>query len=1561
MLKKRTIYASFFMLLFSIGIFVYFDGILSNISITSLSNISELEDIFTPELENNQDMIYPPDSVTKTPGNYKTVAYFTQDNFITMGGIDLYFEWEDYNDIKNDESNFVYVDFMQNNYSSNPSRYWHPLDTYDLLWSSARINSHYLPSIIFSPEYDVDTYIQGNVYFMCGGDSLYSSYSEWTLKFTLELFNPVTEQTDFITSVIGEFDDTDENPYGSWDGSNWDGWVYEATIPDTLLIPAGYRLRTTIETMLTSASYTGPAERIEVRTGQATYPTEWTIDSTNDTYDNNYHIQNSLESIGMQVLMYQDNYPTIDLTGLENNTIYSTSTEGTITISSDSVLNRYKWDTGGYTYFGTQQVVSVPETTGWHTLIVQAYDLFDNLAQATYNIGFDETTTNIILHTPSNNSLVTDGQLLNFSIYDYNSVTYEWDKNGTEFPFLDPFDIYPNEGFEDVHQLTISINDNLGTQIHDYLFDFDNIGPEILLVNVLNETTQPQLKNIDLIIDDSSYPLDVVYKWDNDVFSSWSPILGNLYRTYLPAIEGWHNLTILANDSLSNQRSVVYSFNTSLTLLNVDLYNLVNASYYQGGNIVEVAITNDNGTVVYFWGKDPWIYGSVDDGIMTLSGVDALSDTPGTYILTVIVGNTLNVQYEFKFIFYVDKEAPTLVQTIPIPDYNGSRFLDNDVLSYTISDNWTTNENLIILYSFNGENNLTLQIPYQVYLYGLIDGSHNLTIVVIDIAGNYYRYYIEFIIDTTSPSLGVTITDLAIIDGIRYIHADTLVDVSISDADPVVNSYYSWNSTIYLPFTDSFTLPAIEGYARLDLLANDSLGNYQTRTYLLTIDASPPTIDLLFIENHTKINDVTPISFHFEDINDNTIAYMEYQWDLDSTPSVKTTPEFNVSLTFDHQYETSAIIYLYTYDVVGNEYSCEYEFILDFEAPTYNLLSTTNNSYITGGEMLDFDVPSPDINRFLFKWDDAEDYSEVADPWDIMVPIVDGNHTLYIRLEDDAGLGLYPNYLEAKYVFIIDDIELIYMEPLDFTTDYYYTMNYGEEFNFSINVRDRVNQTEIEDLILEITRQDLDINLVVDYSQYNETVYNFTIHASNITNSAYTYIDFEFYQFVTNKQLVRVYIKVNRQQGTILTLDIPDSVVFENDITLSLQLRDDTNTTGQEINYMEINEQSVAFEYTLIDPINFIYSITFSSDDFFSIKGTNTFEIYVQSNFYFGVQNDTSSISITILPVPIILSIDVNNLEIIFDNDLIVTATLTRLDSTPIQFATIVFSFEIHYKNGSVLNVNRTTSTNINGLASESYRVTEEIEFITVSVLYNGSDIYDPLSESFSNNIIAITGGLSLTIILIIIGSAVLFSIITGFVIYRLVRTSPFEDLMEKVTEVDISENTVKMSPGVILSIFDQTKGPIPLITNQSFDNEKYSRRMRIGAENFLLKISDQAYSSLGFEEHDERRRIGSINLPNEDMIGFIHGIQLENKAVRGGFENLSLIVLADVEFGGFLLANQEFMFPEIDELIFALRAKKSLPEIEEHLAEIRNRSVIIMITASKNQKKDKKNLEQYK
>ena len=156
--------------------------------------------------------------------------------------------------------------------------------------------------------------------------------------------------------------------------------------------------------------------------------------------------------------------------------------------------------------------------------------------------------------------------------------------------------------------------------------------------------------------------------------------------------------------------------------------------------------------------------------------------------------------------------------------------------------------------------------------------------------------------------------------------------------------------------------------------------------------------------------------------------------------------------------------------------------------------------------------------------------------------------------------------------------------------------------------------------------------------------------------------------------------------------------------------------------------------------------------------------------------------------------------------------------------------------------------------------------------------------------------------------------------------------------------NMNRLSPGVVLSIFDQARGAIPLVTSHSF--VEYKSKIRIGEENLLLRICDQAYSSLGFEDQFEGRRTGSIILANEEIFSFIHGIQIKNIDSRGGFENLTLNVLVDIRYRELLLAHQAFLYEEIDILIDKLVQEKPLVEIQQSLSILRIQATKIILAS---------------
>ncbi|MCG3220223.1 MAG: hypothetical protein H7641_02485, partial [Candidatus Heimdallarchaeota archaeon] len=317
----------------------------------------------------------------------------------------------------------------------------------------------------------------------------------------------------------------------------------------------------------------------------------------------------------------------------------------------------------------------------------------------------------------------------------------------------------------------------------------------------------------------------------------------------------------------------------------------------------------------------------------------------------------------------------------------------------------------------------------------------------------------------------------------------------------------------------------------------------------------------------------------------------------------------------------------------------------------------------------------------------------------------------------------------------------------------------------------------------------------------------------------------------------------------------------------------------------------------------------------------------------------------------------VSNFTIIEGTQLVITGNLTYYNGTPIPNVQLLFYIYIYYKNVSN-NVNAfvpeyfdlreilTGITDLSGLVTVAFEMTEDVEYVIITGEFIGDDIKGKAKFILDEEVFSIPapGIQKWLLYTIIAGSILLFSIIS-FVIYKLTRPKPFEQLMSEVEDEEIFAKLVEISPGVFINIFDQTKGAIPIVTDHNLDGI-YLRRLAIGVDNFLLKIADQAYSSLGFEDHHDRRRIGSILLPNEGMVGLIHGIQLPNVAARGGFENLTLIVLVNEAHDTGLLGNQVYLFDEIDELILQLKERKPLEIIKEQLRVIRNKTTRIVLAS---------------
>ncbi|MCG3220815.1 MAG: hypothetical protein H7641_05485, partial [Candidatus Heimdallarchaeota archaeon] len=466
--------------------------------------------------------------------------------------------------------------------------------------------------------------------------------------------------------------------------------------------------------------------------------------------------------------------------------------------------------------------------------------------------------------------------------------------------------------------------------------------------------------------------------------------------------------------------------------------------------------------------------------------------------------------------------------------------------------------------------------------------------------------------------------------------------------------------------------------------------------------------------------------------------------------------------------------------------------------------------------------------------------------------------------------------------------------------------------------------------------------------------YEILITALDVTDGVSTKIEIQFFKFEESKQLIHIFLEIGKKEGN-LTIG-PESdpeVTYEENISIILNL---DNDVGDNETIILINVNGVDEIYDFIALPDGFFQFNYSSKELGG-KGSYSLEIYVESNFY----KANNTFDVLVNPLEVLITVEVSEFEVIEGAQLVITGQLTLLNGTPLRLTELnitiyikkkensrfVYAFnETDYDGGTVVIL---TTTDYGGYFQEVFQMSEEIEYVDVEASYDGSSFYGIASSELEAPVYSIQPpGLPSWLLYTIIGGSLVLALIVSIIVYKVTRRKPFLQFLEEITDEDVNNNYSLVSPGVVLSIFDQRKGPVPLVMDHSLKVEKYSLRLRMGTENFLLKISDQAYSSLGFEEHDIGRRVGSIVLPSEKMVGWVHGIQLPNKAARGGFENLSLIVLADTEFGSYLLNYQEYLYDEADLLSSALKSKKELTEVDDILIKIRKKSVRIMLAAQR-------------
>ncbi|MHA1954128.1 MAG: hypothetical protein ACW96U_09320, partial [Candidatus Heimdallarchaeaceae archaeon] len=1087
-------------------------------------------------------------------------------------------------------------------------------------------------------------------------------------------------------------------------------------------------------------------------------------------------------------------------------------------------------------------------------------------------------------------------------------------------------------------------------------------------------STYAPLKTIDVEITDFSGIKLVKYHWDSNPNSTWNPESGDIYRTNLPITDGNHWLYVFAYDHLDQPSSKVFYFYADSNVFLVELQDLTNNSYYQGGETVRVTIQKSNGTARYVWDSGIIKDGSIISSTLTLEGSEGIPLGAGSHNLTIITFDITNVQYVFYFSFIVDLEAPII--DIDISIYNNSRYLESQVFIFNITDNYVSGSDLTVLISIDGKANEPLNNPYQLALTFFDDGQHSFYLYAIDKAGNIDEKFIVFVVDTTNPEISVLIPELydnTGVDGKLYVPYNAEVIVIFSDDDPLVSTEYAWDNPPYIPFNNSFYLDYTDGQAILRIKVSDSLENTLTYQITLILDSIFPTVTLLNYANETtNVNFETNLYFQTEDYTDNTIQLVKYSWDkLSGFWFTSPVIDFVQNVLPIYTHDSIAEFYVYVEDIVGNNFTYTFSFIVDIEAPTIDLqiydtaasewFDISEVYYVQSNKEIVYNTSVNDdltLFRYAWNWTGADEELIILNSsvsWTIYTPFTDGSYNLTVFLKDDTEGS--PNIISQNFYFLVDNIILNFSIIGDFseTTDAYVNSTdliYGDNVSYELTVTDAVFGLEIIGLQSKIVKnEELNITVEVNKSLDNIT-YEIIILATNVTNGVPTKIELQFFKYNESKQLIWIFLNIEKKAGS-LTIDSRSDprVTLEEDFTLVVNLYNDISD-NESIVYILVNGTEIIDFIALNDGF---FQFNYSSR-LLGGKGNYTLSIYVESNFF----KSSNTINVVVDPLEAQLTVEVSEYEVIEGAQLVITGQLTLTNGTPITLADITIIIYIKEKeNGRLVfaldailydrNVSLSATTDFDGYFQAVFQMSEEIDYVDVEASYSGDDFYGITASVLEAPVYSIPPpGLQSWLLYTIIGGSLAVALIVSIVVYRVTRRKPFTQFLEDISDEEVNNNYTTISPGVVLSIFDQRKGPIPLVMDHSLKIEKYSIRLKMGTENFILKISDQAYSSLGFEEHDVGRRVGSIVLPGEKMVGWVHGIQLPNKTARGGFENLSLIVLADTEFGNYLLNYQEYLYDEADVLSVALKSKKELTEVNEILTRIRKKSVRIMLAAQR-------------
>jgi len=694
------------------------------------------------------------------------------------------------------------------------------------------------------------------------------------------------------------------------------------------------------------------------------------------------------EKLNLSIVNFTiDKTPPVVYTNITNGSTYATNN-----ITIEISFNDKNMDYHNYTLRNaeTQEIIDYGDGYGNATIVLSknledgkyVLELYaedtcvpPHIVRKEYYFNIDTQPPVVVIIEPTNNSVVGKMVWINISCYDLhpnlvwlvidNNIVASWEGVG-EFLY-----IWNTTSITDgVHEIVVYANDTVGNLgSYRILVNVDNTPPTVIIVAPDNNSIVIGIVEINISTNDPHGNTTWVVI-DGVAVASWDGTGNFIYSWNTSGLYG-RSCEIIAysNDSVGN----IGSYRIILKVFGIA--SPKNNSYLNDTSV----------TVEWYYSEDLFqmqIYLNcvlVDTVDANVTRYDLFLDE-GAWNITLLAFGISGDKFSDTVIVFVDLTPPSIAILHPSSMYVNSTFVE---IIWDYSDN--SGVNCCYVYVDGETTCVGLNTSHIV---SLDEGSHQVGVIVIDVAGNVKRYLFELVVDLTAPIL-LTISPAnntytngtitwAFIDSYGIDHYEICVD----------------NGSWIVVLEEKYILTEY-GEHTVRVKAVDPAGNIAICTIYVTVDFIPPEIFLIKPENLTAYF-TNQIVISWECWDNYGISRFVIQYDNISI----SPPNNSLVLTLP---EGKHVIVLKAVDFAGNTKIVTIIIYIDLTPPRIEITSPADCQYLNTTKVyLSWEYVEINLDHFEVRVDFGE-WTSVGRNTSCTLLLDDGQHIVEVAIVDIAG------------------------------------------------------------------------------------------------------------------------------------------------------------------------------------------------------------------------------------------------------------------------------------------------------------------------------------------------------------------------------------------------------------------------------------------------------------------------------------------------------------------------------------------------------------------------------